>query len=84
MLALRIYLPRTGITLSTRVPALLRDALAKLGVTKMSAGVCTVVGGRLHAEENNETKDVGQFEIYDERSVAEVAAMFRRQGIQPV
>ena len=84
MLALRIFLPRSGITLSTREPASLRDALAKLGVTKMSAGVCTAVGGRLHAEEAAEANDVGQFEIADERSVAEVAAMLRRQGIQPV
>ncbi len=84
MLALRLFLPRSGITLSTREPASLRDALAKLGVTKMSAGVCTAVGGRLHAEEAAEADDVGQFEISDERSVAEVAAMLRRQGIQPV
>ena len=84
LLALRIFLPRSGITLSTREPASLRDALTKLGVTKMSAGVSTAVGGRLHAEESAEADDVGQFEISDERSVAEVAAMLRRQGIQPV
>jgi 2-iminoacetate synthase len=84
MLAARIFLPRCGITLSTREPAPLRDALTRLGVTKMSAGVCTAVGGRLHTEEGTEAGDVGQFEISDERSVAEVAAMLRRQGIQPV
>lgn len=78
MLALRIFLPRSGITLSTREKGPLRDSLAKLGVTKMSAGVCTAVGGRLHKDE------VGQFEISDDRSVAEVAAMLSSQGFQPV
>ncbi|MHC1761116.1 MAG: 2-iminoacetate synthase ThiH [Negativicutes bacterium] len=78
MLALRIFLPRSGITLSTRETGPLRDSLVKLGVTKMSAGVCTAVGGRLHKDE------VGQFEISDERSVAQVANMLSNQGYQPV
>lgn len=78
MLALRIFLPRSGITLSTREKCRLRDSLVQLGVTKMSAGVCTAVGGRLHKDE------VGQFEISDSRSVAEVAAMLHHQGYQPL
>lgn len=78
ILALRLFMPRAGITVSTREPQRLRDGLVRLGVTKMSAGVCTAVGGRLDKDA------VGQFDIADERSVAEMAEMLYRQGYQPV
>ena len=50
----------------------------RLGVTKMSAGSTTAVGG--HSKEES----VGQFEISDERSVEEMAQMLYKQGYQPV
>jgi 2-iminoacetate synthase len=43
--AFRICFPTVGIVLSTREPASLRDALATLGVTHMSAGAKTEPGG---------------------------------------
>ena len=43
--AFRITFPQVGIVLSTRERALLRDALASLGVTMMSAGSHTEPGG---------------------------------------
>lgn len=43
--ALRLTFPQVGIVLSTREPAPLRDALAPLGVTMMSAGSHTEPGG---------------------------------------
>jgi 2-iminoacetate synthase len=43
--ALRITFPQIGIVLSTREPAALRDAIAPLGVTMMSAGSHTEPGG---------------------------------------
>ena len=43
--ALRVTFPHIGIVLSTREPAYLRDALAPLGVTMMSAGSHTEPGG---------------------------------------
>ena len=43
--AFRICFPTVGIVLSTREPAPLRDALATLGVTHMSAGAKTEPGG---------------------------------------
>jgi len=43
--ALRITFPQVGIVLSTRERASLRDALASLGVTMMSAGSHTEPGG---------------------------------------
>lgn len=76
--ALRLFMPRAGVTVSTRENAELRDHLVKLGVTKMSAGVCTAVGGRSHEGET------GQFEISDGRAVDQMAQMLYRQGYQPV
>jgi len=76
--AFRLFLPRGGITLSSRETPKMRDHLIKLGVTKLSAGACTAVGGRSHPEET------GQFDISDERDVPEMAAMLYKQGYQPV
>ncbi|HEY3297063.1 MAG TPA: 2-iminoacetate synthase ThiH [Armatimonadota bacterium] len=76
--ALRLFMPRTGITLSTRETPDLRQRMAKLGVTKMSAGVSTAVGGHSQGE------DSGQFEIADDRSVTEISAMLYGLGCQPV
>ncbi len=43
--AFRILFPQVGIVVSTREPAPLRDAIATLGVTHMSAGARTEPGG---------------------------------------
>lgn len=43
--ALRLFLPDVGLVLSTREPARLRDGLAPLGITLMSAGSHTEPGG---------------------------------------
>jgi len=43
--AFRLTFPQVGIVLSTREPAPLRDAIATLGVTSMSAGARTEPGG---------------------------------------
>lgn len=43
--AFRLTFPEVGIVLSTREPATLRDALAPLGITSMSAGSHTEPGG---------------------------------------
>lgn len=78
MLAFRLFMPRGGITISTRERAALREHLVKLGATKMSAGSCTAVGGR------TDCQSAAQFEIWDRRSVAEVAGMLHDHGYQPV
>ena len=100
--ALRITFPQLGIVLSTRERAFLRDSLASIGVTMMSAGSHTEPGGytrqgRLHlhrtvrgrivAPEYQDGEDelaTGQFAISDERSPAEIAAVLRRRGLEPV
>ena len=78
ILAFRLFMPRAGITLSTRESSVLRDNVLRLGVTKMSAGSCTAVGG--HAVEAS----TSQFDIDDERSVEAMAKMLYDNGYQPV
>src|SRR5207245_9979165 len=93
--------PQGGMVLSTRERATLRDALASLGITMMSAGSHTEPGGytrrgreRLHRtvrgrivapdfQDGEDQLATGQFEISDERSPAEVAAVLRRRGLEP-
>jgi 2-iminoacetate synthase len=79
MLAIRLFLPRAGITISTREDQNFRDNLIPLGVTKMSAGVSTEVGGH-----SSETKSDSQFEISDKRSVEEIRKLLLTKGYQPV
>jgi 2-iminoacetate synthase len=76
--AFRLFMPRAGITLSTRERATIRDGMIHLGVTRISAGSSTAVGG--HTGQGT----AGQFEIDDTRSVAEITAMLYRANLQPV
>lgn len=78
LLAFRLFAPTVGITISTREKPQLRDAIVPLGVTKMSGGVSTAVGG--HSEESSTT----QFEIADTRTVDEIKTSLLRLGYQPV
>ncbi|MFP5317827.1 MAG: 2-iminoacetate synthase ThiH [Acidimicrobiia bacterium] len=77
--ALRLFLPDVGVSLSTREPPALRDALVPLGVTQLSAGSHTEPGG--YAEPSPAG---AQFEVADDRAPAEVAARLRAAGYDPV
>jgi len=79
MLAFRLFSPRLGITISTRESVQFRENILPLGVTKMSAGVSTSVGG--HSQDGDK---IGQFDISDERSVDEMCEALRKRGYQPV
>jgi 2-iminoacetate synthase len=78
IMAYRIFMPHSGITVSTRERRSMRDHLVHLGVTKMSGGVTTAVGGHSKGE------TASQFDISDTRSVAEMAKMIYNEGYQPV
>jgi len=80
LLALRLFLPECGFTLSTRESASFRDALFPLGVTMMSAGSSTRPGG--YASCGDETLE--QFEVRDSRTPEEVVAAIRAAGYDPV
>jgi 2-iminoacetate synthase len=65
--------------MSTRESAQLRDHLLPLGITQMSAGSCTSPGG--YADQDDSGR---QFDIDDDRTPAEVEAMLRSRGYDPV
>jgi 2-iminoacetate synthase len=78
--AVRIVLPDVPLLLSTRERPEFRDGMAGLGISKMSAGSRTTVGGYGVAEPTTE----GQFDVSDTRSVPEICAMLRSRGLEPV
>lgn len=84
ILALRIFLPRLGITISTREDPLLRNNLVALGVTRMSAGSTTYVGGHTLDYSTHNLGSSSQFEINDKRNVLEIQAMLKEKGYQAV
>ncbi len=77
--AVRCFLPRVGITVSSRESAFMRNHVIPLGVTRVSAGVSTAVGGRI--VDGSET---GQFEISDTRSVDDMMRTLAQLGYQGV
>jgi 2-iminoacetate synthase len=77
----RMLFPRVGINLSTRETAEFRDRLIPFGITKISAGSVTRVGG--YADSTDEYSD-GQFQVHDRRSLGEIKAMLAVQGHDPV
>jgi len=98
--AFRLHFPRVGLVLSTREPASLRDAVAPLGITLMSAGSHTEPGGYTGLGRDNlhltvrgrtlacDTPDgalaTEQFSTSDQRTPQEVAARLRELGLDPV
>jgi len=77
----RTLFPRVGINLSTREDSRLRDHALELGVTRMSAGSNTSVGGYTQLDKSEQDP---QFDVEDTRSVGDVVALLRRHRIDPV
>jgi 2-iminoacetate synthase len=77
--AYRLLDEEVELSLSTRESPVFRDHAVRLGITAMSAGSRTNPGG--YAVDKGSLE---QFEIHDDRSPAEIAAMIRRQGYDAV
>lgn len=77
--AMRIFDHDVDISYSTREAAMLRDNMATLGVTTMSAASRTEPGGYYTYPEALE-----QFDVCDSRSATEVEAALRNVGREPV
>ena len=75
---LRLAVPYTGIILSTRENAVLRNELIYLGVSQISAGSKTLPGSY-----SSDKKAHGQFSISDERSLSEVIEDMITRGFIP-
>ena len=77
----RILFPRVGINLSTRERPQLRDHALELGITKISAGSNTSVGGyTIEARDEQHP----QFDIEDDRSVREVIKLLKQKNLDPI
>lgn len=79
---IRVAVPFTGIILSTRESADIRRELIKQGVSQISAGSCTGVGG-YKEEEAKSGKHVAQFNVSDERTPLEVLKELVSEGLIP-
>lgn len=77
---LRLAVPYVGIILSTRETKEVREELINHGVSQISAGSKTDVGGY---HEETETEEQDQFELSDERSVLEVNKDLVDKGFIP-
>lgn len=77
----RLLFPRAGINLSTRESASFRERILGFGVTKMSAGSKTSVGGYAAAEKIGKGE---QFQVNDKQSLSQVRSMLIKNGFDPV
>jgi len=77
---IRIAVPFTGIIMSTRESAAMRKELLHYGVSQVSAGSCTGVGG--YKDENIHTP-TDQFQVIDERKPLEVIKSLIDDGYIP-
>ena len=77
---LRIAVPYTGIIVSTRESRKAREKVLAVGVSQISGGSRTSVGGYTHEERNDET---AQFDVSDTRTLDEVVNWLLSLGYIP-
>ena len=80
---IRLAVPYTGMILSTREPPGYRDEVISLGISQISAGSCTGVGGYHEDIEKPERKTYGQFQVEDNRTTDEMLLSVCRSGYLP-
>ena len=80
---LRVSVPYTGIILSTRETKEMRAELLNSGVSQVSAGSCTGVGGYSEKNACDCGENTAQFEVDDTRSMDEVLTGLIESGHIP-
>lgn len=78
---LRIAVPYTGIIISTRETQKTRERVLHLGVSQISGGSRTSVGG--YYEDEEEEEDSAQFEVSDTRTLDQVVNWLLGMGYIP-
>jgi len=79
---IRLAVPYTGMIITTREEAGFRNELLELGISQLSGGSCTGVGG--YCEENDKgVKQPTQFEVNDERPLDQVMFDIAEAGHLP-
>ena len=78
---IRVAVPYTGMIISTRESPKARERVLELGVSQISGGSRTSVGG--YAEEESEQESSAQFDLSDHRSLDEVVRWLMELGHVP-
>ncbi len=78
---IRVAVPYTGMIISTRESPKVRERLLHLGVSQISGGSRTSVGG--YAEEEPEEENSAQFDVSDRRTLDEVVNWLMKMGYLP-
>lgn len=79
---LRLSVPYTGMILSTREESKFREEVLALGISQISAGSCTGVGGYAESKNPN-SNEKPQFEVGDHRSPMEIIKGLCHSGYIP-
>ena len=80
---IRLAVPYTGMIVSTRESEEVRKKMLKVGVSQVSGGSRTSVGGYAGYSENERPHDTEQFDVSDQRSLEEVVAWLMENGHIP-
>lgn len=78
---IRIAVPYTGMIISTRESQSCRERVLHLGISQISGGSRTSVGG--YADNKPEDQDSAQFEVSDTRTLDEVVCWLMKLGYIP-
>lgn len=80
---IRLAVPYTGMIVSTRESEEVRKKMLRVGVSQVSGGSRTSVGGYAGYSENERPHDTEQFDVSDQRSLEEVVAWLMENGHIP-
>lgn len=78
---LRIAVPYTGMIISTRESKSVREKVLELGISQISGGSRTSVGGYVEPEDEDENS--AQFDVSDNRTLDEVVSWLMELGYIP-
>ncbi|WP_231040021.1 [FeFe] hydrogenase H-cluster radical SAM maturase HydG [Pectinatus cerevisiiphilus] len=78
---IRVAVPYTGMIVSTRESQKCREKVLELGISQISGGSRTSVGG--YAEEETEENNSKQFDVSDRRSLDEVVSWLMKRDFVP-
>ncbi len=78
---IRIAVPYTGMIISTRESKSVREKALRLGISQISGGSRTSVGG--YAEPEDEDENSAQFDVSDQRTLDEVVKWLMELGYIP-
>ncbi|HRQ30751.1 MAG TPA: [FeFe] hydrogenase H-cluster radical SAM maturase HydG [Saprospiraceae bacterium] len=80
---LRLAVPYTGMILTAREPAQLRDEIMQYGVSQIDGGTKIEIGSYTNTLNHEQNLNKGQFRINDERSLNEIVDELLEKGMLP-